>query len=339
MRRRVRTWQPTASLATGCVGRRLVPAHRAIGYSFHPHQQSSVAFFPIYPMTVRAVGALLPGGVAFAAILVTVSAGSRLAAVPAMVSTAHVEQRRVGRRRGARVVSYAWFLYGRRTRTRSSSRQRCSRFCCSEDDRPSPQAWSASSRTGRATDGVVVLIGCRVCSTVVARSRTCRAAHGLGGGPRRQSGIVACAAGSPALRTSFASSKQRAPRVGTARRASRSGSSSTSSRASSTTRQAVDPFVAQALACGAFAAAIPAVGRRFGRGYAIYVAAAVACRPSVRATSWGRVDIFRRLSGVRAVGTLLERAHEPGGPTSASALPPWVWGRHCSPPVTCSPDA
>ena len=36
------------------------------------------------------------------------------------------------------------------------------------------------------------------------------------------------------------------------------------------------PFAIQALLCGAFAAAIPAVSRRFGRGYAIYAAAAVA---------------------------------------------------------------
>ncbi len=51
----------------------------ADGYFYTPGQQSSVAFFPAYPMTVRGVGLLLGGDVRLAAWLVSLAAG--LAAV------------------------------------------------------------------------------------------------------------------------------------------------------------------------------------------------------------------------------------------------------------------
>lgn len=51
----------------------------ADGYSYTPGQQSSVAFFPAYPMAVRGVGLLLGGDVRLAAWLVALAAG--LAAV------------------------------------------------------------------------------------------------------------------------------------------------------------------------------------------------------------------------------------------------------------------
>src|SRR5437764_7346654 len=45
------------------------------GYTYRPHHMSSVAFFPTYPLIVRVVGAVVPGGAALAAIATTLVAG------------------------------------------------------------------------------------------------------------------------------------------------------------------------------------------------------------------------------------------------------------------------
>jgi len=46
------------------------------GYTYRPHHMSSVAFFPTYPLIVRVVSTVAPGGAALAAIATTLAAGS-----------------------------------------------------------------------------------------------------------------------------------------------------------------------------------------------------------------------------------------------------------------------
>ena len=45
------------------------------GYTYRPHHMSSVAFFPVYPLVVRASGNVVPGGVPVAALVVTTVCG------------------------------------------------------------------------------------------------------------------------------------------------------------------------------------------------------------------------------------------------------------------------
>ena len=130
------------------------------GYSFHPHQQSSVAFFPVYPMTVRAVGALLPGGVALAAILVTVLSG---------LAVLRLFQRWCQRRMSngaasAAVVAlalypYAWFLYGAAYSDALFLAATLLAFLLLEDDRPVAAGLVGIVATAARPTGVVVLIG------------------------------------------------------------------------------------------------------------------------------------------------------------------------------------
>src|SRR5687767_9756535 len=84
-----------------------------VGYSFVPGQQSSVAFFPVYPMAVRLLGAVLPGGQALAAVLITMLSGL------AVLALFHrwCQRRMSSTAASAAVLAlavypYAWFLYG-----------------------------------------------------------------------------------------------------------------------------------------------------------------------------------------------------------------------------------
>ena len=107
------------------------------GYSFHTHQQSSVAFFPIYPMTVRIFGALLPGGVPVAAVVITMISG---------VAVLLLFQRWCRRRLSAGTTSaavlvlalypYAWFLYGAAYSDALYLAVTLLAFLLLEDDRP-----------------------------------------------------------------------------------------------------------------------------------------------------------------------------------------------------------
>ena len=70
----VATWDWIGAWLTGDAGWYQTIA--ASGYSYTPGQQSSIAFFPTYPMTVRAVGWVFGGDVRLAGWLVAVAAGA-----------------------------------------------------------------------------------------------------------------------------------------------------------------------------------------------------------------------------------------------------------------------
>jgi hypothetical protein len=82
------------------------------GYYYTPGQQSSVAFFPAYPLAMRAVSQVT-GSTALAGIFITIASGAALAALWWI----WLRERLEGRARAVAfalllVYPYAWFLYG-----------------------------------------------------------------------------------------------------------------------------------------------------------------------------------------------------------------------------------
>src|SRR5204863_8376941 len=83
------------------------------GYSYRPHRMAAVAFFPVYPLVVRAAASIVPGGVEFSAIVVTIlSGGTALVLFHRWCAT-----RLTPRAARCAVVTlavypFAWFLYG-----------------------------------------------------------------------------------------------------------------------------------------------------------------------------------------------------------------------------------
>jgi Gpi18-like mannosyltransferase len=252
------------------------------GYSFHAHQQSSVAFFPVYPMTVRAVGALLPGGIGLAAIAVTMLGGIAafalferwcarrlpLAATSAAVFT-------------LALYPYAWFLYGAAYSDALFLAVTLAAFLLLECDRPVEAGLVGIAATAGRPTGVVVLIGL----IAVMLDRRDALPHIAGRLRRRDLGVglaalgivgwctwLAVRFGHPLafIEAEGAKGWDQAPGVATWLKFA-----FFSSIVHAPVRTWA-PLVAQAALCVAFAAAIPAVARRFGRGYAIYVASAVA---------------------------------------------------------------
>jgi hypothetical protein len=249
------------------------------GYSFHPHQQSSVAFFPVYPMTVRVVGALLPGGIALAAILVTVLGG---------LATLTLFQRWCQRRMSNGAASaavlalalypYAWFLYGAAYSDAVFLAATLLAFLLLEDDRPVAAGLAGIIATAARPTGVVVIIGLvavmleRRGALANLRVRARDWGVGLAAiGIAAWCGWLALRFGHPFafIETEGAKGWDRAPGIAVWLKFD-FFSSILHDPASRWV-----PFAVQAVVCGLFAAAIPAVNRRFGRGYAIYVAAAV----------------------------------------------------------------
>lgn len=83
------------------------------GYFYHPGQQSSIAFFPTYPMAVRGVGWLLGGDFRLAGWLVSLLAGA--AAVAAFTVWVWPRLPRAAARTAVAVLllyPYSFFLYG-----------------------------------------------------------------------------------------------------------------------------------------------------------------------------------------------------------------------------------
>jgi hypothetical protein len=251
------------------------------GYSFHPDQQSSVAFFPVYPMTVRVVGALLPGGIALAAILVTVLSG--LAVL--WLFQRWCQKRMPNGAASAAVLAlalypYAWFLYGAAYSDALFLAATLLAFLLLEDDRPVAAGLVGVVATAARPTGVVVLIGLiavmldRRGALPNFRGRVRPRDFGVG---LAAIGIVAWCSwlalrfGHPFafIETEGAKGWDRAPGLAVWLKFD----FFSSILHEPATRWV--PFALQAVLCGVFAAAIPAVHRRFGPGYAIYVAAAV----------------------------------------------------------------
>jgi hypothetical protein len=252
------------------------------GYSFHPHQQSSVAFFPVYPLAVRAIGALLPGGFAVAAILITVLCGL---AVLRLFHRWCLRRMSVGAASVAVVVlalyPYAWFLYGAAYSDALFLATTLLAFLLLEDDRPVAAGIVGIAATAARPTGVAVLIGL----VAVMLDRRGALPHIRGRLRPRDLGVGLAALGIAAwcawlalrfghpfafIETEGAKGWDRAPGLAVWLKFE-----FFSTIVHDSAGRWI-PIVIQAALCGAFAAAIPAVTRQFGRGYGIYVAAAVA---------------------------------------------------------------
>jgi hypothetical protein len=252
------------------------------GYSFQPNQQSSVAFFPVYPMMVRVVGALVPGGLAIAAILITVLSGL------AVLRLFHRWcRRRMSNRASSMAVvalalyPYAWFLYGAAYSDALFLAATLLAFLLLEDDHPVAAGLVGIVATAARPTGVVVLIGLVAVMLdqrgALPRLRGRVRPRDLGVG-LAAIGIVAWCTwlalrfGHPFafIETEGAKGWDRGPGIAVWLKFD----FFSSILHDPATRWV--PYVLQAILCGAFAAAIPAVTRRFGRGYGIYTAAAVA---------------------------------------------------------------
>ncbi|MEY2434722.1 MAG: hypothetical protein QOC92_4447 [Acidimicrobiaceae bacterium] len=251
------------------------------GYSYHPNQQSSVAFFPVYPLAVRLVGGLVPGGFALAAVVISMVSGlavlvlfrrwceRRMSSVAAWWSTVVLA-----------VYPFAWFLYGAAYADALFLAMTLLAFLLLEDDRPVAAGLAGMVATAARPTGVVVLIGLiavmlhhrGVLQNVRGRVR------------RRDLGVGVAAVGVVgwctwlALRfghpfafieTEGAKGWDRAPGLATWLKFG------FFKHLTHDPPTKWAPFVLQGLLCVAFAAAVPAVWRRFGAGYGIYVAAAV----------------------------------------------------------------
>jgi hypothetical protein len=251
------------------------------GYTYRPQHMSAVAFFPVYPLVVRALATTVPGGVPVSALLLSTVCGlvtlllfhrwcasrlSRRAALLAVVALAF--------------YPYAWFLYG----TAYSDALFCvlvlAAFLALEADRPVVAGLFGALATATRPTGIVLVVGL----VAVALDR-----RGLlGGRPvrsrlRRADSAVLLSISGIALwcmwlavrfgnafafiETEGAKGWSQAPGPHTwfklafidhIRRSSPSHWL---------------PLVVQAAMCLAFVAAAPAVSRRFGRGYGIYVVA------------------------------------------------------------------
>jgi hypothetical protein len=253
-----------------------------LGYSFAPGQQSSVAFFPVYPLAVRLVGLFLPGGDALAAVVITMLSGlatlvlfhrwcrrrmSNAAASTAVVALA--------------VYPYAWFLYGAAYSDALFLTATLLAFLLLEDDRPVAAGLVGIVATASRPTGVVVLVGL----VAVMLDRRGAFAHLRARIRPRDLGVGLAAAGIGGwclwLALRFGHPFAFIETEG-ARGWDRGPGFSTWLKIPFIRAVEHAPariwllLVVQALMCVAFAATVPAVARRFGRGYAIYVATAVA---------------------------------------------------------------
>jgi hypothetical protein len=251
------------------------------GYSYHPHQQSSVAFFPVYPLAMRLVGPLVPGGRAVAAVVITMVSGLAL-----LVLFRRWCLRRMSS--GAAwwsvvvlaVYPYAWFLYGAAYADALFLAMTLLAFLLLEDDRPVAAGLAGMVATAARPTGIVVLIG--LIAVMLHRRGVLQRVRGrvrprdLGVGVAAV-GIVGWCAwlalrfGHPFafIETEGAKGWDRAPGLATWLKFG------FFTHVTQDSPWRVAAFVVQALLCLAFAAAVPAVWRRFGAGYGIYVAAAV----------------------------------------------------------------
>ena len=251
------------------------------GYFYIPHRQSSVAFFPAYPMGVHWLGKVLPGGYGFAAIVITLVSGATtfalfhrwcLRRLPNRAATWAVI--------ALAVYPYGWFLYGAAYSDALFLCVALMAFLLLENDQPVLAGLAGMVATATRPTGIVVLIGL----VAVMCDR-----RGLFGHVRarirpRDFGVALAALGLVAwcawlgwrfgrpfafIETEGSRGWNRGPgpatwlKFGFFDSLFHDGIS------------AWMPLLLQAVCCVLFALAVPAVWRRFGAGYGIYVLAAV----------------------------------------------------------------
>jgi len=247
------------------------------GYTFHPHQQSSVAFFPAYPLAVRVVGWVLPGGVDLAAVVVTMLSGALAFVLFERWCRLHLDRvQTMWALAALAIYPYSWFLYGSAYADAFFLAAAIGAFLLLEHDRPVAAGLVGIIVTAARPTGIAVLIGL-VAVMIARRPSSARdRARGFGVGLAAL-GIVgwctylAVRFGHPFafIETESAHGWDRGPGLATWLKFD--------------FFHAVVhdpwrgwlPLAIQAAMCVAFLCTVPAVRRRFGTGYAVFVAAAV----------------------------------------------------------------
>jgi Gpi18-like mannosyltransferase len=263
------------------------------GYTYRPNHMSAVAYFPVYPLAVRAFAVVVPGGIPLAALLVTTASG-----LAALLLFHRWCARRLSRRAAFLAVTmlavypYSWFLYGTAYSDALFLALVIGAFLAVESDRPVLAGLLGAVATATRPTGIVLVIG--LISVTLDR-------QGRLGGDRSRArfrradsavlfsvaGLIGWCAwlwirfGNPFafIETEGSRGWNQAPGWHTWLKLSfydhvRRDPFTTSW-----------PLVLQAVACIAFIAAVPAVSRRFGRGYGIYTLAA-AVIPAVSTTDF-----------------------------------------------------
>jgi Gpi18-like mannosyltransferase len=251
------------------------------GYTYRPGHMSAVAFFPVYPLIVRALAVVVPGGVPVAALVTTTTCG---------LATLVLFHRWCARRMSARasllavgalaLYPYAWFLYGTAYSDALFLTVVLGAFLALEADHTVLAGVLGAIATATRPTGIVIVIGL----VVVALDRRGR----LGGNTPRAKlrakdgavllSVVGIAAYCVWLAIRFGKPLAFIETEG-ARGWNQSPGMHTWMKLAFFEHvqrwPLVDwlPLAAQALMCLLFIAAVPYVSRNFGRGYGIYVLA------------------------------------------------------------------
>lgn len=172
------------------------------GYFYEPGTQSSVAFFPAYPLAIRGV-ARLTGDTALAAVVTTAAAGAAAAWLFARWCASRLP---VGSARLAvlllLVYPYGWFLYGAGYADALCLAATLAAFLLVEADRPLAAGVSGALATAARPTGLAVVVG--LVALTVAQRRAERTAPAVAeppdsagrGGPRRRDlGVLVSLAG------------------------------------------------------------------------------------------------------------------------------------------------
>ena len=300
------------------------------GYTYRPRHMSAVAFFPVYPLVVRGLATTLPGGVPVIALLVTTVCG-----LASLLLFHRWCAARLSPRAALLAVSalafypYAWFLYGTAYSDAVFLVLVLSAFLALEADRPLLAGLIGALATATRPTGIVLVIGL----VAVALDR-----RGFLGGRERSrfrradAGVLLSVAGLAiwctwlALRfgnafafveTEGARGWNQPPGPHTWFKLSffdqiRRSPAST-----------WVPLVVQAALFLACIVVVPAVARRFGRGYAIYVLA-TAVIPAISTSDF--MGVGRYLLPAFPVFALVGVALE--GRRSAGRFVPALDGRH-----------
>ena len=258
------------------------------GYFYTPHRQSSVAFFPAYPLAVHVLGDALPGGYGLAAIVLTVASGAMTFVLFHRWCLRHLSTRAAAWAVVALAVyPYGWFLYGAAYSDALFLCVTLLAFLMLENDRPILAGLAGMIATATRPTGVVVLVGlvavmCQrrgVLSRIGDRARVATRLRPKDMGVALAAlGIVSWCTwlwwqfGRPFafIETEGAHGWDRGPGPATWLKFGFFDALVKHDLSWSVT------LLLQAICCVLFALAIPAVWRRFGAGYGLYVIAAVA---------------------------------------------------------------
>jgi len=249
------------------------------GYSYRPGHMSAVAFFPVYPLVVRLVAIPVFGNVPVAALVVSTACG-----LAALLLFHRWCMRRLGPAAALLAVTalafypYAWFLYGTAYSDALFLVFVLGAFLALEADRTVIAGSLGALATATRPTAVVVVIGL----VAVALDR-----RGMIGGRRPRSrlrpadGAVLLSISGLAVWCAWLAIRFGNPFAFIETEGSRGWNQAPgphtwfkSAFLDHLHRWPASgwlPLVVQGMVCLGFLAAVPAVSRRFGRGYGIYV--------------------------------------------------------------------